>query len=186
MVFQYSYTSTHTLRLPMHGSSWMVLNRALQPQGCTGDPRVHPPEIVFTLIVFIILKFIRANPDNFRKRTSVYHLYYSEHKNCLSSSLYRISALYWLYNFLGFILNMILLNNFATCHSRIFDFWLVIALDQIVFYFIRNRYNWHNFCSLWFTEHRLRRSLCYLSKIITSSIPVPVASSKTCEIKSWN
>jgi len=121
VVFQYSYTSTHTLRLPMHNSSWMVLNRAVQPQGCTGDPRMHPPEFLFTLIVFIFLKCIRANLNNFRKRTSLYHLYYSGHKNCRSSPLCRISTLYWLYNFLGCVLNMILLNSFAACHSRIFD-----------------------------------------------------------------
>lgn len=118
MVFQYSYTSTHTLRLPIHSSSWMVLNRALQPQGYTGDPRVHPPEFVFALLVFIFLKFIRANQDNFRKLTSVYNLYYSGHKICRSSSLHRTPALYWLYTFLGRVLNMILLWSLSLKNIR--------------------------------------------------------------------
>jgi hypothetical protein len=73
------------------------------------------------------------------------------------------------------------LNNFAACHSRIFD-----CVRSVSFYFLRNRYYWHNFCCLWFTEHRLQISLCCLSKLITSIILVTVASSRNCEIKSWN
>jgi hypothetical protein len=132
------------------------------------------------------LKFIRANLDNFWNGLLYIICIIQGTENCRTISLCRASVLYWLYSFLGCVLNIVHLKEFAACNWRIFDFEHVIPLDRLLFSFLRNKYNSHTFCILWFTEHMLQRALCYFSKLIISIILVMVASSKACEIKSRN